>query len=180
MKAFIFCLGILTGCGSTMPAVKAPPVDVCPAFPSASRDPINLHKRVCVDASFDQEDRDDIEEALHAWNKALGSDLQMAHEGCDWHIVYAKRDNFYGILSPLTLAYGVIGGDTIQVLRWRMHGQAKFRQVLMHEMGHLLGSDHSKNEQGLMAEHYWPHEYQCIDPWTVSQVAIWQANEGKR
>ena len=134
-----------------------------------------MHKRVCIDPSFDQEDRDDIERDLQCWNRAMSGaiDLQVKHGACDWNIQYAVKNDFYGQINDRVLAYAnVIGGDTIKVLRWRMHSQDKFRQVVMHEVGHLLGVDHPKDNRGIMAEYYSAQEYKCIDPRSVGEASL--------
>lgn len=135
-----------------------------------------LNKNVCIDPTFDLEDRNDIISIIHEWNYALNGHayLTVNNGECQIHINYLNIHD-YATTTPLTLATSnSVGGNVVSVFRNNITSQTKLRAVMRHELGHILGSNHSEDNSGLMAQYYDTEKYQCIDQRTLDEVSRYQ------
>ena len=92
----------------------------------------------------------------------------MRKKGEGWIIVRAgSSDEVVSNLSEHALAFA---GSGIMVVIWDRIGTRDLKTIVMHEMGHLLGSSHFRSNS-LMHPFYGRKQYSCIDKMTVSEVA---------
>jgi hypothetical protein len=142
---------------------------------TAPTQPRKISKTVCIDRAFDDEDRLSIKNAIDAWKTALNGsfDWKESVADCDWSIQSASPDN-QSVMNNHSLARSNIGGAMMEIYRGRIHGQEKFRTVVLHELGHLFGSDHSLDGQGLMSAKYAvSFGAACVDASALEQVALY-------
>ena len=142
---------------------------------------------VHIDDSFTKGERSSIEGSLREWNKVFNGQLtlevgegfkgldagdevlkDMRKKGEGWIIVRAgSSDEVVSNLSEHALAFA---GSGIMVVIWDRIGTRDLKTIVMHEMGHLLGSSHFRSNS-LMHPFYGRKQYSCIDKMTVSEVA---------
>lgn len=153
----------------TKPTVK-------PVVPTTAPNSHAIVKNVCLDSSFSLMDRMYIIQGITQWNHALaGKMILSTYQGkhCDWKINSIDVDPYYASsANRTTLAFAnAIGGDTINIIRSRVgSNEVKLKRVVMHEIGHLLGVEHSTDNHGLMSEYYSTTEYDSIDSRTLKIV----------
>ena len=141
---------------------------------------------IWVDAKFSAADRSEIVSAAREWNKALNGRviLWIEEVGFDMRIDVVKKvvdERAWVILkidsaSPLNKYHGErtlawankIGGSQIYVIRDRVY-DSWMKQLLMHELGHLLGSKH--NGDYLMNEYFHWNRTRCVDYDSLIMVA---------
>ncbi len=140
---------------------------------------------IWVDNNFGESDRIAIDDAISKWNYSLNgyihlyviddhfnmeiSEIEKQRELHGWLLL--KINSKGDVRSPQsdTLAFAdKVGGDRVYIVRDHLSNDQIFG-VTMHEIGHLLGSEHNKN--GLMYSHYSKIGFQCIDYNTVKNVA---------
>jgi hypothetical protein len=150
---------------------------------------------IWVDINFGESDRMAIDDAVRSWNYALNGyivlnivDLnfdmepdkvvkQVAAGG--W--LFMKINRFNPIVVDIdktkeggrrTLAFTErVGGYHLYLIRDRLSNDAIYG-VTMHEMGHLLGTDHVGDR--LMNPTYTKARFQCIDHDSLWMVASYQ------
>ena len=165
-------------------ATQVPPQYVHYAFIDG---PPSFVRHVCIDPSFDNEDRADILSAMYEWNEAFNGKVYLIYSdiACEWRVMMQANeaiDSQVKWLPPNTwhsewqfsynnvMAYAnIIGGDTITVIRHHINSQLKLKRALVHEFGHLLGADH--HTSGIMLGYYSYAHYQCIDKHVLDVIA---------
>jgi hypothetical protein len=167
------CLLLAAGCAANPPTVAY-------VHPTASVDttiiPI-LTRDICADPIFDEEDQGDFKAAVEDWNRGFNglAHLTFNKGPCQWRIILGEPDDHIGTSDITILAYANdIGGDTVRIFRDRIHDQPKLRQVMRHELGHLFGVLHTKDNTGLMGESWTPEKYQCVDEYALKSACRYQ------
>ncbi len=144
---------------------------------------------VYIEASFGNEDLLSINDSIDRWNYALNGYIVMKVVGIHSDFSDDERVQVYarhGLLihktntsdpaipkqkieGNVTIAWtNRINGHEIYLVRDRL-GRDDIFPVMLHEIGHYLGADHSHD--GLMNPQYSMAEYQCIDQPTIKQVS---------
>lgn len=146
--------------------------------------------QVWVDKNFDSGDQERIAKSVEAWNFALNGHIKIEIVDTQFDmevdkIVAQVKSNGWLIMkinSDSTLiptpekGFSVIGftervgGNHMWLVRDRL-GYSSIYGVTLHEIGHLMGSDHVG--QRLMYPHYSQARFQCIDFETIKSVANW-------
>lgn len=159
--------------------------------------PVKIY-HVWVDKQFGEMDRIAIDNSVRQWNYALNgyvkivvdsyvfdmeSDvLSRVMRGEGWVILKIRSDNplVAGVDRPAkpgeqqyyTLAWvNEIGGNRMWVVRNRIDN-SWMQGVMLHEMGHLLGSGH--DNVYLMQPHFNWEDYRCVDYQALKRVAEYQ------
>ncbi len=145
---------------------------------------------IWIDKNFNVDDQERIGKAVESWNFALNGHIKLVIVDSKFDmevekIVEQVRSNgwlFMKINSDSMLipasekGYSVIGfterigGNHMWLVRDRL-GYSSIYGVTLHEIGHLMGSDHVG--QRLMYPHYSQARFQCIDFDTIKEVAKW-------
>jgi Matrixin len=143
---------------------------------------------IWIDKNFGAADRLEIDNAINAWNYAMNGYvklevmdtqfdmeipkivLQVKTNGwlflrihSDNALVPDRKDGFWTVGFTER-----IGGNHLYLVRDRLANEDMFG-VTLHEIGHLMGSDHVG--QRLMYPHYSRARFQCIDYDTMARVA---------
>lgn len=166
----LFCIGCSGGSGCTnkyLPRVSY-------ANPTPFREAV-ITKSVCIENWFDEEDRRDIEVSIAEWTRSLNGagHFPIGQYFCDWKIIHVDKNDAFASMRKDALAYAQVGGDTIRIIRSRIHSQEVLRGAVLHEIGHLLTLDHPKSGdhgQGLMSEYMSVRDYQCVDGRTLDEL----------
>lgn len=156
-------------------------------FPTTATTPVIFP--VYIDKNFGGLDQLSIADALDQWNFVFNGHAKFAvvddHFNMDIpELQQAIQQNAFIIFridshNPLVptntdpgfLSVGFtphLGSHLIYLIRDRLENE-DVRDIIMHELGHALGADHTSH--GLMYKHYTQEEYQCIDLLTVEQIA---------
>jgi hypothetical protein len=138
---------------------------------------------IYVDKEFGNADKVAIASAVEQWNFALNGQVKLAV--IDWDFMMEPsvlKENAWYILkvdhnckfkpmdtkTDITLAWAnKLGGNYIYMIRDRM-GNDDVRGIMMHELGHLLGTDHVGKY--LMYYRYDRARYNCVDYASVESV----------
>ena len=155
--------------------------------------PVRIQK-IYLDSAFGDADAVAIQDALDRWRYALNGyldfktiavdvvhgsldPLKEANSGKAWIFLKIDSQNplvvFHDKPEVKSLAFvEKIGGNTLYLVRDRVNNE-NVRGVIMHEVGHLLGAEHRRDEN-LMQPLYDDANSQCIDKETLQQVAEYQ------
>ncbi len=154
---------------------------------------------IYVDKTFSAGDRLSIDNAINQWNYALNKQIILKAVSYDFDMepdlirkaqlergwLFLKVDSGNSTIPDNTpyeqckMTKGCAwtlawtdreGGWIVKIIRDRMSAD-NVEEVALHEIGHLLGATHSKNENSLMYARYSKERYLCIDAETVYQVA---------
>jgi hypothetical protein len=157
-----------------------------------SPDPPKRVIHIWVDKNFPDYDQKSIAEAVDNWNIALNGriKLQIVDTQFDMEVdkivtqvkengwLFMKIDSSNPIIPAekepgfVTIGFADrIGGTHMYLIRDRLN-YWDVKGITMHEIGHLLGSDHTGKR--LMFPHYTQARFQCVDWDTISQVAKYQ------
>jgi hypothetical protein len=135
-----------------------------------------LTRDVCMSLDFDMVDRYEMRLALQEWNRASHGrfHLTLDQGRCNWKIVAGEADDEIGSNEQIMAYCDEVGGSTTYVFRARIEGHIKFRHVMMHEIGHLLGAVDSHSGHGLMDEFYSDESYDHVDKKALQEVLHFQ------
>lgn len=138
---------------------------------------------IYVDKDFGAGDKVAIAEGIEQWNFALNGQVRLAV--VDWDFMMSPsilKENAWYILkvdssctfkptdtkTDITLAWANrIGGNYIYIIRDRI-GNSDVKGITMHEVGHLLGTDHVGKY--LMYYRFNRLKYDCVDYASVESV----------
>lgn len=166
------------------------------SVPGYSSAPLKEYK-VWVDKNFGEADKVAIDDAIKQWNYALNGYVVIKVESYNFDMepevlrsimngngwVFLKIDSTSPLIDDgekgpdgkpkfYTLAWvNSIGGNRMWMIRDRLSNRAVVG-VTLHEIGHLLGSDHDKVY--LMQPHYNWEDYRCVDYESMLRVAAYQ------
>jgi hypothetical protein len=147
---------------------------------------------IVIDKNFGEYDKVSIDDAINQWNYVLNGyiKLNVVNSNFDMEINEIKQQKMLNgwlvlkidsnntiIPTSKTPNYRVLGfcnqvaGNHMYLVRDRLKNEDVFG-VSLHEIGHLLGSEH--NNDKLMYEHYTALGYQCIDYMAIKAVAEYQ------
>lgn len=156
---------------------------------------------VYIDKDFGEADRMSIAEALDQWNYALnghakfiivsdtfdmepevlsrvtGGDAFAILKVTGSNPIVARSDEIVEEHEHLGHSYSLgftpsLGSHTIYLVRDRIKDNSMVKGIVMHEVGHALGSEHVGD--GLMFPGYDVVRYQCVDYDTIKAVAAYQ------
>lgn len=150
---------------------------------------------VYYDETFSEGEVDAIKSALSEWNSAVGSYNLFVVGGSVPHsvateltlgelvtgergqsVVVAKDD--VGLCGEMALACATLGGTAVLVEHARI-GNRNLSSIMMHEFGHILGSDHLPLADSLMFPNY--NGLACIDDASLKHLAtirrFWRLEE---
>lgn len=149
---------------------------------------------IFIDNKFSEPEKKLIYQAINDWNYTLNNSirLEVASSSFNMEINILQNLNEQNIWLLLKIdskssfipkpskkgrriaAWAdAIGGHKIYVVYDDIDSSAMFNQVIMHEIGHLLGADHI-NGPSLMYDLYNDNYYQCIDYRTMKEVSSFQ------
>jgi matrixin len=148
---------------------------------------------VYVDKEFSIDDKLEIEKSLEEWNYVLNGymDFRVVSYHFDMQpeeireaflargLLIMKVDSSNPMIPDNDFRYHTmawtnsIGGNKIWVVRDRIESEKRLKEILLHEEGHSLGSEHIA-PPSLMAPIYNAANFQCIDLWTATAVANYQ------
>lgn len=152
---------------------------------------------VVVDKNFSHEDKTSIDNAINSWNYVLNGYIVMKVESYNFDmevdilksvlardgLIILKVDHTSSLIPDSkgkhnTLAWANdIGGNKIWVVRDRFYTPDTY-PIMLHELGHILGSDHEEdipqNQNFLMYPHYERGKYNCVDARAMWKVARYQ------
>jgi Matrixin len=153
---------------------------------------------VYVDKNFGEEDKIAIDDALEDWNyvlsgyivfevKSYGFDLDVEEIKEAYRengLMIMKVDSSVGFIpvaggGDKTVAWAdAVGvGHKIYMVRDRIGKSGELKELVMHELGHILGAGHIDGEDSLMRSVYVHQDSRCVDEWTVRKVAEYQGLE---
>jgi|SRR5579859_2080571 len=143
---------------------------------------------IWIDKEFGEQDSLSIADAVEQWNYSLNGQITLkimderfwmqneiierVMNGGGWLILKIDDKSAWvrGWKGYKVLAFAdKVGGNRIFIVRDRIRRQEEVRGIAMHELGHLLGSNHL--DDGLMSVPYSDKDSQCIDQKTVDAVA---------
>jgi len=147
---------------------------------------------IWVDIKFSEADKGEIDLAISQWNYALNGkiELKIVDEEFDMEpekILEQIRRNGWLILKINSTDHDLpmvekgfvcmgfaekLGGHHIYIVRDAVRRDKYMMGLILHEMGHLLGSGHIGD--GLMSPHYTYDGTRCIDYDTIKEVGKWQ------
>lgn len=142
---------------------------------------------IYIDKDFDIGDRHSINRSIERWNEALGGVIVLEVRTfefdmnptilreCDEHCWFFLKIDHNSKFKPSekvgewVLAFcDRISGTKMYVIRDRL-SWVDMEPVVLHEIGHLLGSPHTGNY--LMYPYYDAERFRCIDYDTMNRVS---------
>lgn len=146
---------------------------------------------VYIDIKFCNSDKKSIKKAIDNWNESLNGYLILNIVSTNFkespdsinkvikekgyvilqiysdNKIISERDDGKSIVIGLA---NELGGNIMHLVRDRLT-ENDITAITMHELGHLLGADHTV-EKYLMSTIYSEEGYKCIDIFTIKQVAV--------
>lgn len=165
-KIYIFIMGIclMMGCKD----VRYPIND--------NRVEINIY----IDKEFSKEDVLEIRRGIDEWNYAMNGAvvLSVVSEEFNMEVSIIKEEGWFILKTDsirksredssghYVLGYvNKVGGSYLSIVSDRVRWNLKM--IVMHEIGHLLGINHT--ERGLMLSEFVGDEFKCIDIVTMKE-----------
>lgn len=145
-----------------LPVACAPRTAEAPP-PAAAAAPSNIEPIHLAIQGFAPADKAKIEEAANDWNATGLAHFDFAAGG--WKVV--RSDAWLPQFAVTNMA-------AREVMVYRS-APADLRGIMRHELGHVLGLDHSPS--GLMSPRYNQRAYSRIDPLTLKTLASLEAKE---
>jgi hypothetical protein len=146
-----------------------------------------IHLGLWIDQDFGESDRISIRQAVDQWNYAMNGwvildikrwDFDMSvqeildcQKSGGWMIMKIDGSNpmIHDYPGHFVLAFvDSLRGHLMYVIRNRINND-QVSGIVMHEIGHLMGSGHLKN--GLMYFEFHADSSRCVDRGTVTEVA---------
>lgn len=151
---------------------------------------------VYIDKTFGEQDKLALDDAIRQWNYVLNRyiELRVMSTSFDMEIevlreaeagrallvmkVFSDNSQIPESKGFRTLAWvNTLGGRRMYFVRDRL-GVEDVKPIALHELGHALGSDHEKDEEGnvgkLMYPHYKRGSFLCVDYGAMEKVAAYQ------
>lgn len=145
---------------------------------------------IWIDERFDKDETLEIRKAITDWNWALNGKVVIADEvgkidlekgfGEVWVVVKQKTEDLDHDVDNKTLAYVRRSDNAIYLIRDRIQDDIAISFIVRHEMGHLLGIDHTNRY--LMYPYFSWSWFKCVDQITAGKIAkewgfrIWELN----
>ena len=143
---------------------------------------------VRIDKNFSFDDKIAIDDALNTWNyalnntivfKVISSNFDMEpSEITDAGLLILKIDhNSYLIPVSETPNADVLafipdlGSKDLYVVRDRIADGLQLKEIIMHEIGHFFYVKHTTDPKSLMYSQLFVYYQQCIDKYTIEEVA---------
>ncbi len=143
---------------------------------------------IWVDKNFINVDKINIKNAVDSWNYSMNGYIKLEIVDLDFDMevrkiadqitlkgwLFMKIPSDSSIIPTTKPGYRVlgftesVGGNHLYLVRDRLF-DVDIYGVMLHEIGHLMGSDHVGKR--LMYPHYTRAMYQCIDLDTITEVA---------
>lgn len=157
--------------------------------PSISQVPLRIVP-LALDIRFSHEEHQQLHKAIDEWNMALNNEMRLdvytdAFDMADEDIKFIYDHHGAMLLSvpksasPVKFlnsdvraaAYGIgLDCNTIYFIQEKVDA-ARIHNIALHELGHLLGAEHT--HYGLMLFRDDPVQHQCIDYSAIEQVATY-------
>ena len=129
---------------------------------------------VCIDRTFDSEDKATIISAIDEWDRTLNGSMVFTTNdvSCNWTIIKSEVELYNEQREPILAQANYVGGTTITVIRTKIRSEWQLKAIMLHEIGHLLGANHM--DDSLMNSHYSIKLYPCIDQKTIQVISKYQ------
>lgn len=190
--------GIVAGCASTFSFMPAKLGEYEYVRQDPYQGPAYRVIPIWIDDKFGEADKVSIDDAIMQWNYAMNGYVVLKVVDTHFNMevdkiveqvkqggwLFMKIDSTNKMIPDhkdkgyWTIGFTEkLGGHHLYLVRDRLQNQDVFG-VTLHEIGHLMGSDHVG--QRLMYPHYTRAGFQCIDYDTIKAVAKWQDLDARR
>lgn len=127
------------------------------------RMPMKLPVQMILHESFPKEHIQTLKNAMDVWNKSSGKKLLVLKDGVTknkqdrdglnviyWETNWDKEENYEGLTINYFLMTPITESDVIINSRYVTKEHIDFETLLIHELGHVLGLDHSEDNDSVM------------------------------
>jgi hypothetical protein len=127
------------------------------------RMPMKLPVQLTLHESFPKEQIDTLKDAMGVWNKASGKklfilkdDVTKNEQGRDglnviyWITKWDKEEQYEGLTLNYFLMTPITESDVMINAKYITTDHVDFKTLLIHELGHVLGLDHSEDNDSVM------------------------------